>query len=87
MVASRDIYVLVCVYGSALVLCGHDVCDLLADLVCVLILCTYGFGMLVHWSRFWLGYSHTFSTVNFGLVWEGHARSSHTSPKLTVLKV
>jgi hypothetical protein len=28
-------------------------------------LCVYGFGMFVHWSRYWLGYPHTFSTVNF----------------------
>jgi hypothetical protein len=28
MVASRDIYVLVCVNGSAFVLCGHDECCL-----------------------------------------------------------
>jgi hypothetical protein len=27
--------------------------------------CVYGFGMLVHWSRYWLGYPHTFSTANF----------------------
>jgi hypothetical protein len=29
--------------------------------------CVYGFGMLVHWSRYWLGHPHTFSTVNFRL--------------------
>jgi hypothetical protein len=27
--------------------------------------CVYGFSMLVHWSRYWLGHPHTFSTVNF----------------------
>jgi hypothetical protein len=37
------------------------------------ILCTYGFGMLVHRSRSWRGHPHTFSTVNFRLVWEGCA--------------
>jgi hypothetical protein len=26
-----------------------------------------GFGMLIHWSRYWLGHPHTFSTVRFGL--------------------
>jgi hypothetical protein len=26
----------------------------------------YGFDMLAHWSRYWLGHSHTFSTANFG---------------------
>jgi hypothetical protein len=41
--ASRDIFVLcVCVIGSVLVLCGHDVWFL------VLYLCTYGFGVLFH---------------------------------------
>jgi hypothetical protein len=28
----------------------------------------YGFGMLVHWSRYWLGHLHTCSTVKFRLV-------------------
>jgi hypothetical protein len=28
MVASRDIYVLVCVNGPAFVLCGHDMADI-----------------------------------------------------------
>jgi hypothetical protein len=41
-------------------------CSVTAIGVCV---CVYGFGMLVHWSRYWLGHPHTFSTVNFGLVW------------------
>jgi hypothetical protein len=27
--------------------------------------CVYGFGMLVHWSRYWLVHPHTFITVNF----------------------
>jgi hypothetical protein len=26
-----------------------------------------GYGILVHWSRYWLGHPHTFSTVKFGL--------------------
>jgi hypothetical protein len=25
----------------------------------------YGFGMLVHWSRYWLGHRRTFSMVSF----------------------
>jgi hypothetical protein len=29
--------------------------------------CVYGFGMLVHWSRYWLGQHHTFSTVSYRL--------------------
>jgi hypothetical protein len=24
-----------------------------------------GYGMLIHWSRYWLGYSHTFSNVRY----------------------
>jgi hypothetical protein len=36
--------------------------------------CVYGCGILVQWSRYWLGHRHTFSTVNFRL-------------KFTVLKV
>jgi hypothetical protein len=26
-----------------------------------------GFGMLIHWSRYWLGHLYTFRTVRFGL--------------------
>jgi hypothetical protein len=33
-----------------------------------------GFGMLNHWTRYWLGHPHTFSTVRFGQVWEGRAK-------------
>jgi hypothetical protein len=25
--------------------------------------CVYGFGMLVHWSMYWLGHPHKFSLV------------------------
>jgi hypothetical protein len=74
MVASRDIYVVMCINGSALVLCGHDVWFLGRRSMCALFLCTYGFDMLVYWSRCWLGHPHTFSTVNFRLAWEGRAR-------------
>jgi hypothetical protein len=34
------------------------------------------YGMLIHWSRYWLGHPHTFSTVKFGF-----------GPNLTVLNV
>jgi hypothetical protein len=40
-------------------------------------LCIYGFGMLIHWGKYWLGHlgqPHTFSTVRFELVCEGRAR-------------
>jgi hypothetical protein len=26
-----------------------------------------GYGTLIHWSRYWLGHPHTFSTVKFSL--------------------
>jgi hypothetical protein len=35
-----------------------------------------GYGMLIHYSRYWLGHSHTFNTVKFGRI-----------PNLTVLNV
>jgi hypothetical protein len=27
-----------------------------------------GYGVLIHWSRYWLGHPHTFSTVKFVLL-------------------
>jgi hypothetical protein len=39
----------------------------------------YGFGILVYWSRYWLGHPHTFSTVNFILLRAG--RSGDRIPK------
>jgi hypothetical protein len=50
MVVCSDIYVLVCVCvnGSALVLCGHEMW-----FVGGRSMCAYGFGVLVRWSRYW----------------------------------
>jgi hypothetical protein len=31
-----------------------------------------GYGILTHWSRYWLGHPHTFSTVKFGLTYHNH---------------
>jgi hypothetical protein len=49
-----------CVY----VVCPRSKCtDFLFNYLLDLPEITYGFGMLVHWSRYWLGHPHTFSTV------------------------
>jgi hypothetical protein len=41
-----------------------------------------GFGMLIHWSRYWLGHPYTFSTVRFTsqylLQWINIPKSLHT---------
>jgi hypothetical protein len=73
MVASRDIYVLVCVNGSALVLCGHDVWFLgrhsMCAIFCVLmVLVCQSIGTGTGWDTL------TCSTANFRLVWDGCTR-------------
>jgi hypothetical protein len=54
----------VCVIGSVSVLYG-------LVWFLVLYLCTYGFGVLLRWSRYWFGTPLHLSTVSFRLVWEG----------------
>jgi glycosylphosphatidylinositol transamidase (GPIT) subunit GPI8 len=38
------------------------------------------YGMLIHWSRYWLGHPHTFNAVKFGLVRAKSVRVSQPLP-------
>jgi hypothetical protein len=63
-----DIHVFICILYSSLFLALHVSVAICTDpqehkLQCTATGLCNGFGMLIHWSRYWLGHHHTFSTV------------------------
>ena len=42
-----------------------------------------GYGMLIHWSRYWLGHPHNFSMVKFGHEHEETCRAKYRGIKNT----
>jgi hypothetical protein len=40
-----------------------------------------GYGMLIHWSRYWLGHTHTV----LARAWRSHKQKFHASHMLTIL--